>query len=55
MNPGLCTTCAHARPLRSARGSIFWRCAHPEQPKYPRLPVLACDAHAPAEASADDR
>jgi hypothetical protein len=44
---GLCATCAHARPVRSARGSTFWRCGLSERdarfPKYPRLPVLACE------------
>ena len=43
---GLCATCRHARPVSSARGSTFWRCAlsecDPTFPKYPRLPVLAC-------------
>jgi hypothetical protein len=45
--PGLCATCQHARPVRSAKGSTFWRCAHPQLPKYPRLPVLACGGYAP--------
>ncbi|HEY7650814.1 MAG TPA: hypothetical protein VID04_17595 [Methylomirabilota bacterium] len=44
---GLCETCRHARPVTSARGSTFWRCALSDQdsrfPKYPRLPVLTCD------------
>jgi hypothetical protein len=44
--PGLCAACAHVRPVTSAKGSAFWRCAlsdtDPRFPKYPRVPVLAC-------------
>ena len=44
--PGLCAACAHARPVTSAKGSTFWRCAlsdtDPRFPKYPRVPVLEC-------------
>jgi len=43
---GLCATCAHAKPVTSARGSTFWLCGRaaedPRFPKYPRLPVLRC-------------
>jgi hypothetical protein len=43
---GLCAQCAHCRPLRSARGSTFYRCDHasldPAFPRYPRLPVVHC-------------
>jgi hypothetical protein len=50
---GLCADCAHARPLTSARGSVFWRCARsvddPRFPKYPRLPVLRCQGFEPQE------
>jgi len=46
---GLCVSCRHARPVTSARGSTFWRCALNDQdarfPKYPRLPVLVCDGY----------
>lgn len=42
-DPGLCGTCAHAHVVRTARGTRFWNCRHPELPKYPRLPVLRCD------------
>ena len=46
---GLCATCRHARPVTSARGSTFWRCAFNDQdprfPKYPRLPVLVCEGY----------
>jgi LSD1 subclass zinc finger protein len=43
---GLCSTCRHARLLRSARGSTFVRCAlsdHDERwPRFPTLPVMRC-------------
>jgi hypothetical protein len=52
---GLCATCRHARPVTSARGSTFWRCAlserDPRFPKYPRLPVLACAGYARDEGA----
>lgn len=54
--PGLCRNCAHARVLRSARGSAFRRCGlhdrDPSYPKYPRLPVLRCAGHAPEDTEA---
>lgn len=47
---GLCATCRNAKILRSDRGSVFYRCElsaiDPRFPKYPRLPVLACDGYA---------
>jgi GrpB-like predicted nucleotidyltransferase (UPF0157 family) len=49
MAAGLCSDCLHARRLESARGSVFILCnlslSDPRFPKYPRLPVLACDGH----------
>ena len=46
---GLCSDCLHARRLESARGSVFLLCnlslTDPRFPKYPRLPVFACDGH----------
>ncbi|MBI4589816.1 MAG: hypothetical protein HY725_13345 [Candidatus Rokubacteria bacterium] len=46
---GLCAECVHGRRIVSAKGSEFWRCAKsetdPRFPKYPRLPVLACDGY----------
>jgi hypothetical protein len=46
---GLCASCVHARRIESDRGAIFWLCelsaTDPRFPKYPRLPVLACDGH----------
>ncbi len=44
---GLCRACRHARRIESARGSTFWQCgrsaADARFPRYPRLPVAACD------------
>jgi hypothetical protein len=44
---GLCHTCRHARLVVSARGSTFTLCrlarVDPRFPKYPALPVTACD------------
>jgi hypothetical protein len=45
IDPGLCATCAFAKVMTSDRGSTFLRCTHPDLPKYPRLPVLACDKY----------
>lgn len=44
---GLCSVCAHARPVNHPRGGMaYWRCGRaecePRFPKYPRLPVRAC-------------
>ncbi len=44
---GLCSLCAHARVVRSGKGSTFWLCDRArEEPeryrKYPALPVLRC-------------
>ena len=56
---GLCATCRHAREVVSARGSWFLRCAlsdvDPRFPKYPPLPVVACDGYREAPASERDR
>lgn len=45
---GLCVACRHLRLLRSDR-SRFVRCwlaeSDPAYPRYPVLPVLACDGH----------
>lgn len=51
---GLCADCAHARSVRSARGSEFLLCqlsaTDRRFPKYPRLPVLACPGYRPKPA-----
>ena len=43
---GLCTSCVHARRIRSSKGSLFVLCGRsatdPRFPKYPRLPVSRC-------------
>jgi hypothetical protein len=43
---GLCSACAHARLIRSAKDSEFWLCerskADARFSKYPPLPVRAC-------------
>ncbi|MEO7032686.1 MAG: hypothetical protein ABI548_02560 [Polyangiaceae bacterium] len=50
---GLCASCAHARPIQSAKGSEFWLCerstSDPRFKKYPPLPVRSCLGFAPAE------
>ncbi|MFN2321374.1 MAG: hypothetical protein ABR510_00250 [Trueperaceae bacterium] len=52
---GLCAACAHARAIASARGSVFLRCDHPDLPRYPAVPVIACDGFAlRAPAAAQD-
>jgi hypothetical protein len=46
-NAGLCADCQQARRIESDRGSVFVMCelsfTDSRFPKYPRLPVLACD------------
>ena len=46
---GLCDSCVHQRLVRSGRGSQFTMCLRsktdPTFPKYPRIPVRACDGH----------
>lgn len=47
---GLCFRCRHARIVPS-RQAEYWFCelslVDPRFPKYPRLPVLACDGYEP--------
>lgn len=49
MNAGLCDTCRHQRVVRNTRGSEFSLCersrTEPRFPRYPRLPVAACDGY----------
>jgi hypothetical protein len=44
---GLCGACRHARTVETARGSRFLLCelsrTDSRFPRYPNLPVLACD------------
>lgn len=48
---GLCAHCAHSRSQRSARGSVFWRCARADDDarflRYPPLPVRRCTGFEP--------
>ncbi|MBZ5527467.1 MAG: hypothetical protein LAN71_06145 [Acidobacteriia bacterium] len=50
---GLCSDCAHARRVESARGSVFVLCdrsaSDPAYAKYPRLPMRDCPGYAPAK------
>ena len=50
---GLCAHCAHARIVRSARGSEFYLCQlsfdDHRFPRYPPLPVLRCDGYHPID------
>ena len=49
---GLCESCMHARPIKSSKGTSFVLChlsyTDSRFPRYPRLPVLACDGYQPA-------
>jgi hypothetical protein len=46
---GLCANCKHVRRILSDRGSVFYLCqlskTDPRFPKYPPLPVTACDGY----------
>jgi len=48
---GLCETCVHRQEVRNTRGSVFSLCLRsrtdPSYPRYPRLPVIACEGHEP--------
>lgn len=52
----MCASCAHARGVRSGRGSVFLMCGRSREDaryaKYPRLPVVVCAGH--EERAADD-
>lgn len=49
LGAGLCDTCEHQVEVRNTRGSVFSLCARsrtdPDYPRYPRVPVLACDGY----------
>jgi hypothetical protein len=57
LGAGLCDTCEHQVEVRNTRGSVFSLCARsrtdPAYPRYPRLPVIACDGHNEARSPAD--
>jgi hypothetical protein len=48
---GLCDSCLHQRLVRTGRGSVFTMCLRSKTddafPKYPRVPVTACEGHRP--------
>lgn len=48
--PGLCAACVHRR-LVASRRSVFLLCGlsetDPRFPRYPPLPVVACDGYRP--------
>ena len=52
---GLCDRCVHQRLVGNTRGSVFSLCEKSKEdarfPKYPRLPVAACDGFARREAA----
>ena len=50
---GLCAACVHARAIASSRGALFLRCDHPDLPRFPVVPVIACDGFAWRGAVAD--
>lgn len=56
---GLCKTCAFARRVSTARGSVFWRCGRADRDasyaRYPRLPVLSCSGFEAELAAARGR
>jgi hypothetical protein len=47
---GLCAACAHARAVVSSRSAAFLRCDAPGLPRYPVVPVIACDGFALRDA-----
>jgi hypothetical protein len=48
---GLCDSCRHQRRIHNTRGSTFSLCelskVDERFPRYPRLPVEACDGYSP--------
>jgi hypothetical protein len=50
---GLCAGCAHVQIVTSSRGSTFYLCGlsavDSRYPRYPRIPVLACDGYRPRD------
>jgi hypothetical protein len=51
---GLCAACRYARAIASSRASEFLRCDHPDLPRFPTVPVIACDGFAWRGAAAPD-
>jgi hypothetical protein len=53
---GLCANCKHVRRIIADRGSVFYLCQlskiDARFPKYPRLPVTACEGFERGEGQA---
>jgi hypothetical protein len=49
--------CVHVHIVQNRRGSRFYRCrladVDPAFPRYPALPVLACEGYEPARGTFD--
>jgi hypothetical protein len=58
VDAGLCAACAHVKLITSSRAATFYMCrlsaSDPRFPRYPRLPVIACDGYRPAEVTRRD-
>ena len=58
MNPSLCQSCDHAKPVISGRGSRFLLCEKAASdhrfPKYPMQPVIQCAGFRPNEPKETD-
>lgn len=48
---GLCDSCVNAKLIRNTRGSVFLMCelsnVDEHYPKYPPVPIIACEGHRP--------
>ena len=55
---GLCTSCVHVKLIPSSHGSTFYQCqlsfTDSRFPKYPRLPMLACDGYQARDPRANE-
>jgi hypothetical protein len=53
ISAGLCDRCVHMQQVTSARGSRFYLCrlsfVDARFPRYPRIPVVACEGFTPAD------
>ena len=58
MDAGLCGHCRHAKKLANDRGSEFLLCTLAEKDpafrRYPALPVVKCEGHAPDTPTGED-
>jgi hypothetical protein len=56
---GLCASCVHAQRITSSKGSSFVLCrlsyTDARFPRYPRLPILACDGYLPERVDSEKR